>query len=237
LHSIIRKYEGTRLGRQELMAELLDDRPGALWTLKAIDADRVTHCPPLTRIVIAVDPAVTSGEDSAEWGIVAAGQGPSPAGVDWPPHYYVLDDLSEKLTPNDAAKRIVWAYQQHKADRVIAEVNNGGDLVEAILRTVNLNFAYAAVHASRGKLTRAEPVAALYEQHRVHHVGAFGQLEDQLCDYVPFLSKSPDRMDALVWAITALSSDSEEEVIYEHDEQHRISPELDAGDLPDSWLM
>lgn len=232
-NTIITKYEGTRLGRQELNAELLEDRPGALWTLKAIDTDRVQACPPLTRIVIAVDPAVTSGEDSAEWGIVAAGQGPSPAGVDWPPHYYVFDDRSGKFTPNDAAKIIVNAYQHYKADRVVAEVNNGGDLVEAILRTVNLNFAYTAVHASRGKLTRAEPVAALYEQHRVHHVGAFGTLEDQMCDYVPFLSASPDRMDALVWAITALTGDNEEEVEIEHSEMHRITPELDEFDGPD----
>jgi phage terminase large subunit-like protein len=231
--TIIRKYEGTRLGRQELNAELLEDRPGALWTLLAIDTDRVQVCPPLSRIVIAVDPAVTSGEDSAEWGIVAVGQGPSPAGADWPPHYYLFDDLSEKLSPNDAARKIVGAYQAHKADRVIAEVNNGGDLVEAILRTVNLNFAYQAVHASRGKLTRAEPIAALYEQHRVHHVGAFGILEDQMCDYVPFLSKSPDRMDALVWGITALSADVEEEIIIEHSEQHSISPELDDFDNPE----
>jgi phage terminase large subunit-like protein len=161
------------------------------------------------------------------------GQGPSPAGADWPPHYYLFDDLSEKLSPNDAARKIVGAYQAHKADRVIAEVNNGGDLVEAILRTVNLNFAYQAVHASRGKLTRAEPIAALYEQHRVHHVGAFGILEDQMCDYVPFLSKSPDRMDALVWGITALSADVEEEIIIEHSEQHSISPELDDFDNPE----
>jgi phage terminase large subunit-like protein len=232
-NSIITKYEGTRLGRQELNAELLEDRPGALWTLLAIDTDRVQVCPPLSRIVIAADPAVTSGEDSAEWGIVAVGQGPSPAGADWPPHYYLFDDLSEKLSPNDAARKIVGAYQAHKADRVIAEVNNGGDLVEAILRTVNLNFAYQAVHASRGKLTRAEPIAALYEQHRVHHVGAFGILEDQMCDYVPFLSKSPDRMDALVWGITALSADVEEEIIIEHSEQHSISPELDDFDNPE----
>jgi phage terminase large subunit-like protein len=235
---IVRKYEGTRLGRQELMAELLEDRPGALWTLKVIDADRVRQCPPLlTRVVVGVDPAVTSGDDSAEWGIVVVGVGPSPNGQLWPPHFYIIDDGSAKLSPNDAAKIIVGAYQYHKADRVIAEVNNGGDLVEAILRTVNLNFAYSAVHASRGKLTRAEPIAALYEQHRVHHVGAFPTLEDQMCDYVPFLSKSPDRMDALVWAITALSADSEEEVIYEYDELHRISPELDDDGLPDSWLM
>ncbi len=232
-NTIITKYEGTRLGRQELNAELLEDRPGALWTLSAIDKDRVRVCPPLTRIVIAVDPAVTSGEDSAEWGIVAAGQGPSPAGVDWPPHYYIFDDLSGKLTPNDAARRVVHAYQAHKADRVVAEVNNGGDLVEAILRTVNLNFAYEAVHASRGKLTRAEPISALYEQHRVHHVGAFAVLEDQMCDYVPLLSKSPDRMDALVWAITALSGDVEQEIIFEDSELHSISPDLDGFDGPD----
>jgi phage terminase large subunit-like protein len=201
-----------------------------LWTLARIDADRVSHCPPLARIVIAADPAVTSGEDSAEWGIVAAGQGPSPAGVDWPPHYYVIDDRSAKLSPNDAAKIIVGAYQYHKADRVIAEVNNGGDLVESILRTVNLNFAYEAVRASRGKLTRAEPIAALYEQHRVHHVGAFGTLEDQMCDYVPFLSKSPDRMDALVWALSHLSGDVEQEVIVEHTELRSIDSQLDEMD-------
>lgn len=231
--SIILKYEGTRLGRQELNAELLEDRPGALWTLGMIDADRVIVCPPLTRIVIAVDPAVTSGEDSAEWGIVAAGQGPSPAGADWPPHYYVFDDLSLKASPEQAATVIVGAYQAHKADRIVAEVNNGGDLVEALLRTKGAEFAYSPVHASRGKLTRAEPIAALYEQHRVHHVGAFGILEDQMCDYVPFLSKSPDRMDALVWGLSCLSGENEQEVIYEHSELRSIDPQLDDFDAPD----
>jgi len=237
LKKILSKYEGTRLGRQELDAELLEDRPGALWTLKAIDADRVRVCPPLARIVIAADPAVTSGEDSAEWGIVAAGQGPSPAGVDWPPHYYVFDDLSAKLTPNDAAKVIVGGYRAHKADRIIAEVNNGGDLIEAILRTVSMNFAYQAVHASRGKLTRAEPIAALYEQHRVHHVGAFGALEDQMCDYVPFLSASPDRMDALVWALTALTDDVEQEIVIEHSDVRPIAPDLDDFEGPDFAIL
>ena len=236
-NSIIRKYEGTRLGRQELMAELLDDRPGALWTLKAIDDDRVRPCPPLTRIVIGVDPAVSSGDDSAEWGIVAVGMGPSPNGRDGPPHFYVLDDLSRKLSPNEAAQLVVHGYQAHKADRIVAEVNNGGDLVEAILRNVNHNFAYKAVRASRGKLTRAEPIAAFYEQHRVHHVGAFGVLEDQMCDYVPMDSKSPDRMDALVWALTELSGDWEEEVIYEYDERHSISPDLDVFDRLPYWKM
>jgi phage terminase large subunit-like protein len=235
---IICKYEGTRLGRKELNAELLDDRPGALWTLKAIDADRVRLCPSfLTRVVVGVDPAVTSGDDSAEWGIVVVGMGPNPDGQVWPPHFYVIDDLSRKLSPNEAAQLVVHGYRVHKADRIVAEVNNGGDLVEAILRNVSLDFAYSAVRASRGKLTRAEPISALYEQHRVHHVGAYGLLEDQMCDYVPFLSKSPDRMDALVWALTELTDDIEEEVIYEHDERHSISPDLDAFDRLKFWVM
>jgi phage terminase large subunit-like protein len=123
------------------------------------------------------------------------------------------------------------AYKAYKADRIVAEVNNGGDLVEAILRTVNLNFAYNGVHASRGKLIRAEPIAALYEQHRVHHVGTFGALEDQMCDYVPMVSKSPDRMDALVWALTELTDDTEQEILYEYSAINAISPELDAFDF------
>jgi phage terminase large subunit-like protein len=225
--TIIAKYEGTRLGRQELNAEILEDRPGALWTRKAIDADRVSQLPVLRRIVVGVDPAVTSGEESAEWGIVCVAEGISPSGQAWPPHYYVFDDLSGRYTPNDAAKFVVNAYQAHKADHIVAEVNNGGDLVEAILRNVDHALAYKPVHASRGKLTRAEPISALYEQHRVHHVGTFGVLEDQMCDYVPMASKSPDRMDALVWALTELSGDREQEVIYEYSEIHSISPDLD----------
>jgi phage terminase large subunit-like protein len=238
LHSIIRKYEGTRLGRQELMAELLDDRPGALWTLKAIDADRVRQCPPfLTRVVVGVDPAVSSGDDSAEWGIVVVGMGPNPSGQQWPLHFYVMDDLSGKFSPNEAAKRAVYGYRAHRVDRIVAEVNNGGDLVEAVLRTVDSSFAYKAVHASRGKLTRAEPIAALYEQHRVHHVGAFGVLEDQICDYIPMVSKSPDRMDALVWALTELSGDEDTELVFEYSEEHSISPDLDAFDRLKFWVM
>jgi phage terminase large subunit-like protein len=204
---------------------------GALWTLRAIDADRVLQPPALRRIVVGVDPAVTSGEESAEWGIVCVAEGVSLSGEEWPPHYYVLDDLSGRFTPNEAARCVVNAYKAHQADRIVAEVNNGGDLVEAILRNVDHAFAYKTVHASRGKLIRAEPIAALYEQHRVHHVGAFGALEDQMCDYVPMVSKSPDRMDALVWALTELSGDDEQELLYEYSEIHSISPELD--DFPD----
>jgi phage terminase large subunit-like protein len=225
--TIITKYEGTRLGRQELNAEILEDRPGALWTLKAIDTDRVSRLPELRRVVVGVDPAVSSGDESAEWGIVCVAEGASPSGQEWPPHYYVLDDLSGRYTPNDAAKVVVSSYKAYKADRIVAEVNNGGDLVEAILRNVDHAFAYKAVHASRGKLTRAEPIAALYEQHRVHHVRTFGMLEDQMCDYVPMTSKSPDRMDALVWALTELTGDDEQELIFEYSAIQSISPDLD----------
>ena len=227
---LITKHENTRLGRQELMAELLEDNPGALWHLKAIDDDRVRTCPVLRRIVIGVDPATTSEDNSDEWGIVGAGVGPAPSGQEWPPNFYVFDDRSKIFTPNEAAQEVVGAYQAHKADRIVAETNNGGDLIEAILRTVQLEFAYKGVHASRGKLTRAEPIAALYEQHRVHHVGALGTLEDEMCDYTPLTTKSPNRMDALVWALWELSDPEGEESVVTFEEHVQISPDLDEFD-------
>jgi phage terminase large subunit-like protein len=227
--TVVNRHEGTRMGRQELMGELLTDNPGALWTLAAIDADRVNYLPQgLTRIVVGVDPAVTSNEESCETGIVIAAMGPSPEGKDEIPHFYVIDDLSLQGSPDEWAQKVVIAYADHKADRIIAEVNNGGDLVEAILRTKRLEFAYQAVHATRGKIRRAEPISALYEQHRVHHVGAFPQLEDQMCDYVPGKTKqSPDRMDGLVWALWALSEPEEISDIVTHEEQVQIAPDLD----------
>ena len=234
---LISTIEGTRLGRQELMAELLEDRPGALWTLKAIEADRLRESLPLWRVVIGVDPAVSSGEDSAEWGIVVVGMGPSPSGAGYPYHFYVIDDRSGKCSPLEAAASVLGAYKKHQADRVVAEVNNGGDLVEAVLRSVDLNFAYRPVRASHGKLTRAEPITELYEQHRVHHVGSFPTLEDQMCDYVPTVSKSPDRMDALVWALTELSDDYEQEMILDCYEPVSISPELDEMDRLADLMM
>jgi phage terminase large subunit-like protein len=201
LGQIVTKYEGTRLGRQELNAELLEDNPGALWHHDQIDKLRVEKPPELDRIVIGVDPAVTSTENSAETGIIAAGRG-----TESPPHFYILGDLSLRGSPDNWAERAVYGYRAHQADRLVGEVNNGGDLVEAVLRTKDLLCAYKAVHASRGKLTRAEPIAALYEQGRVHHVGTFGTLEDQMCDFDPTVAqKSPDRMDALVWALSELS--------------------------------
>jgi phage terminase large subunit-like protein len=205
LKTIIKKYEGTRLGRQELNAEILDDNPNALWKRGNIDADRVAKAPELKRIVIGVDPAVTANEDSDLTGIVAAG-----LGVDG--EYYILADNSLIQTPALWAHKAVVTYVSYKADRIVGEANNGGDLVEHTIRTVDdgiydgKNVAYKKVHAAKAKVTRAEPIAALYEQHRVHHVGFFPELEDEMCDYDPLTSKkSPDRMDALVWAMTELT--------------------------------
>lgn len=198
LASIKAQYEGTRLGRQELYAEILDDVDGALWLRSQIDADRVREAPELVRVVVAIDPAVTSGEDADETGIIVAGKG-----VDG--HAYVLGDYTCRLSPDQWARRAVDAYERHDADRIIAEVNQGGDLVERTIRTVAPKVPYRGVRANRGKIVRAEPVAALYEQHRVHHVGSLPQLEDQQCRYVPdAFDGSPDRVDALVWALTEL---------------------------------
>lgn len=201
LSDIITKYEGTRIGRQELNAEVLDDNPNALWKRKDIDDARVNDAPELSRVVVAIDPAVTSNENSDETGIIVAGRDNQS-----PPHFYVLDDRSLVASPAGWARVAINAYRKWEADRVIGETNNGGEMIESTLRNVDANVAYTAVHASRGKVTRAEPVAALYEQGRVHHVGSLPQLEDQQCDYDPTVSQaSPDRMDALVWAITELS--------------------------------
>lgn len=195
---VIRKYEGTRLGRQELMAEILDDADGALWSRDMIDSARVRQAPEMARIVIGVDPAVTSGEESDETGIIVAGHGQDG-------EFYVMDDLTCRLSPDGWARRVVSAYDEYGAERVVAEVNNGGDFVEHVIRTIKPRISYRAVRATRGKFVRAEPIAALYEQGRVHHVGAFGRLEDQMCSFVPDSNKSPDHLDALVWALTELA--------------------------------
>lgn len=194
---IIARYEGTRLGRQELYAEILTDVPGALWNRSMIEASRVSKVPTtLRRIVVSIDPAASANEDSAETGIIVAGIGEDG-------HGYVLEDVSLTASPDKWARQAVSAFYVHGADRIVAEVNNGGDMVEHTLRTVDRTVPYKAVRASRGKEIRAEPVAALYEQGRIHHVGYFGPLEDQLCTWLPG-EKSPDRLDALVWALTEL---------------------------------
>ena len=192
---IISRYEGTRLGRQELYAEILDDNPNALWQRSQIDKLRVTEAPAeLQRIVVAIDPSATTTGDEA--GIIVAGLGPDG-------HGYVLDDATIRGSPHTWGSKAVQAYHRHQADRIVAEVNNGGEMVELTLRTVDDKVAYKAVHASRGKRTRAEPIAALYEQGRVHHVCTFAELEDEMCDWEPEMP-SPNRMDALVWALTEL---------------------------------
>lgn len=195
------RYEGTRLGRQELFGEVLDDAPGALWTRDCIDALRVRQAPDFQRVVVAIDPSGTSGDGSGDdVGIVVAGKG-----VDG--RAYVLADLTCQLPPAGWARRAVEAYREHRADRIIAERNYGGAMVEAVIRTVDPKVPYREVVASRGKVTRAEPVAALYEQGRVSHLGAFPQLEDELCAFTPsgyVGGDSPNRADALVWALTDL---------------------------------
>lgn len=193
-----RIYGGTRIGRQELEGELLDEAEGALWRRATLDALRVREAPELARIVIAIDPSTTSGENSDECGIIGAGLGTDG-------HGYVLADRSCRLPPDQWASRAVSLYDQLEADKIIAETNNGGDLVESVLRTVRRNIAYEKITASRGKVVRAEPIAALYEQARVHHVGGLNSLEDEMVNFVPgALTCSPNRADALVWALSWL---------------------------------
>lgn len=193
------QYAGTRLGRQELDGELLEDVEGALWTVALIDQHRLRALPEgveLRAVVIGVDPAATSSESSDETGIVAVGAGTDKRG-------YVLADLSLIGAPLVWARKAISAYEQHEANYIVVETNNGGEMVTQTIRTVDPKVAVKPVTASRGKQTRAEPISALYEQGWISHVGSFPQLEDQMTQWVPGL-KSPDRMDALVWACTAL---------------------------------
>ena len=170
---------------------------GGMWKYDDIENNRVAYAPELTRIIVGVDPAVTSGSNSDETGIVVAGIAANG-------QIYVLADKSLKGTPAEWGSRVVTAYHEYNADRVIAEVNNGGEIIESMLRNIDRNIPYESVRASRGKQIRAEPIAALYEQGKVHHVGRFPRLEEQMCNWLPG-EKSPDRMDALVWAISHLS--------------------------------
>ena len=205
IRQVTAKYEGTRLGRQELNAEILDDLPGALWSREGIDATRIrppAAPPEMRRIVVSVDPSGTRGveDDGDSIGIVVAGLGVDGRG-------YVLADRTCKLSPDGWGRRAVGAYREFQADRIVAERNFGGAMVEHVIRTVDAKVSFKEVTASRGKVARAEPVAALYEQGRVSHIGAFPDLEDQMVNidaggYVG--NGSPDRADALVWAMTEL---------------------------------
>ena len=207
------KYSNTRLGQQELYGAILLDNPGALWTRTLLDTTRVEEKPlHFTRIVVGIDPAVTNNAHSDNTGIVVAG-------VTSDQQYYVLEDATMKASPQAWASKAVSLYEKWQADKIIAEVNNGGDLVVELLRQVNPDIPVKKVTATRGKQLRAEPIAALFEQGRAHLVGSFlgveikpgvfgDGLEDQLCDWTPESKESPDRMDAMVWALTELSTTS-----------------------------
>ncbi len=198
---VVGQYEGTRIGRQEIYGEILTDVPGALWNRELLESIRVKHVPDMARIVVAVDPPVTSGRKADTCGIIVAG-------LDRDGKAYILEDCSvQGLSPHGWAKAALAAYHAHDADRLVAEVNNGGELVESLLRQIDRQVSYRAVRASRGKMLRAEPVAALYEQGRVLHPAFLPELEDQMCALTGAGldgGKSPDRVDALVWAVTDL---------------------------------
>lgn len=204
LKKIVGRFEGTRLGRQELNAEVLDDVPGALWTRQMIDAKRLKadqRYPDLSRVVVAIDPSGTSGEDDENAnsvGIVVAARGVDGRG-------YVLADWTCDLSPEGWGRRAIQAYKRYEADRIVAESNYGGAMVEAVIRSIDKKVSYKEVKASRGKVVRAEPISALYEQGKISHVGTLPELEDQMCNFTStgyVGDGSPDRADALVWALT-----------------------------------
>lgn len=208
LDSVVARYKGTRLGRQELDGELLGDAEGALWSRDLIEKCRVRTAPEMTRIVVAVDPPVTAGPRANACGIVAAGLGAD--GV-----CYVLEDRSvHGASPEAWAARAQALYRALKADCLAVETNQGGDLVRSVMAQVDASIPIRAVHATRGKRTRAEPVAMLYEQGRVKHVGAFPELDDEMTSYGAegFKGRSPDRLDAVVWAVTEVMLRTEREV-------------------------
>ncbi len=208
IDKIMARHEGTRLGRQELNAEILGDMPGALWSQATLDTYRIDEAPELGRIVVAVDPAVTNTEDSDEHGIAVAGIGPDQTG-------YVVEDASIHGSPMDWARRAISLSNTYGADGVVVEVNQGGDMVAHTLRTIAPNLNIIEVRATRGKHVRAAPIASLYEQGRVRHVGAFHELEEQMTQTTNEGYQgggSPDRLDAVVWALTELFPDMVDQV-------------------------
>lgn len=199
---IIARYDGTRLGRQELLGEMIEERADALWTRDMLENAREALAPPLQRIVIAIDPPASSTKRADACGIVAVG-------LDRHAHVYVLEDASlSAARPAAWARVAVRLYHKYEADLLVAEVNQGGDMVEAVIGEADAKVPVKKVRATRGKYLRAAPVAQLYEQGRVHHVGSFAALEDEMCAFGPDgldHGRSPDRLDALVWAVTALA--------------------------------
>lgn len=209
LAEVTAQYAGTALGRQELEGELLDDVEGALWQRAQFATCQIDALPSLTRIVVAVDPPTTSHAGSDACGIIVAGVVMAGPVQDW--RAYVIEDASvQGASPAIWARAAVAAMQRHGADRLVAEVNQGGDMVEAVIRQIDPLVPFRAVHATKGKVARAEPVAALYEQGRVRHLRGLGDLEDQMCQMTPAGYEgvgSPDQVDALVWALQDLMID------------------------------
>lgn len=205
LQEVRRRYGETRLGRQELDGILVRDLDGALWTAKMLDGIQTKERPEFERVVVAVDPAVSYGKSSDACGIIVAGLVHS--GQDW--QAMVLEDATVKgASPHGWAQAAIAAYERHGADRIVAEVNQGGALVETLIRQCDPLIPYKSVHASKGKVARAEPIAALYEQDRVRHLGRFEPLKEQMSQMTTTGFQgagSPDRVDALVWALTELS--------------------------------
>ncbi|WP_210490931.1 DNA-packaging protein [Microvirga antarctica] len=201
LDTVVGRYQGSRLGRQELDGEMIEDRPDALWTREGLEIHRLDAAPPMARIVVAVDPPATSSRRADACGLVAAG-------LDEGGQAYVLADESARgLKPSEWAMKAIALYRRLKADALVVEVNQGGEMVTSVIREVDPSVPVTSVRATRGKYLRAEPVAVLYNQGRVHHVGALPDLEDELCDFGPgglTSGRSPDRLDALVWALTEL---------------------------------
>lgn len=196
---VLESYEGTRLGRQELMGELLEDVEGALWSNKMLEeALHEDELPSMQRIIVAIDPSGGDGAGNDEQGIVVAGKG-----IDG--FFYIMADRSCKLSPQGWASRAVAAYHEFRADKIVAEKNFGGDMVSAVVKQVDNNVSFKMVTASRGKVQRAEPIAALYEQGKVRHVKGLDDLEAQMTGWTPEDGTSPDRLDALVWAMTELA--------------------------------
>jgi phage terminase large subunit-like protein len=202
LETVVRRYGGTRLGRQELEGEFVEERPDALWTRAIIERARVVSAPHLARIVVAIDPPASSHKRADACGVVAAG-------IDEAGFAYVLADESlAAARPQQWAQVALALYHRLHADALVAEVNQGGEMVASVIAEADASVPVTSVRATRGKYLRAAPVAQLYEQKRVRHVGAFPALEDEMCAFGPeglLTGRSPDRLDALVWAITALA--------------------------------
>lgn len=225
---VIQRYAGTTMGAQELEGRLIEETPGALWRMDVIEAGRVDRAPELVRVAVALDPAATSSPDADDTGILIGG-----LGIDG--RAYVLEDATCHIDPAAWGARAVHKFEEYDADIIVGEVNNGGEMVAAVIHAENPLVPFQPVHASRGKQTRAQPVAVLYgnpdprnyREPMVHHVGVFPELEEQLVTWVPGNEKSPDRLDALVWLITyLLLTDEREEHAAEYYEPVTIGPQI-----------